>query len=156
MAIMGQQEDSFREALRTSFGRAVPHAAALGITVDEITADYARASLPFREEWLGDPLRGVIHTGVIVSLVDSLFGITLLGRLGSFQSIATLDLRMDYLRPARRDLALHARSECYRQTASIAFLRATVWQADEHEPVATSQSAFMLSPHRPQRAVSTA
>lgn len=144
--------ESFRAALSKTFGRAVPHVQELGITVDEITEQWALAQLPYRDEWLGDSERGIIHTGVITTFVDSICGIALLGKAGAFEAIATLDLRMDYLRPAVRGKTLHCRAECYRFTSHIAFMRATVWQDSEAEPVAQSQSAFMRSSHSPRHA----
>lgn len=131
------------ETLRRKFADAVPHVKQLGICVDEISAQSVRMSLPFREEWLGDPERGVIHTGVVTTLVDSASGLCVLLKLASLEPIATLDLRMDYLRPALRDKTVYCRAECYRVTPHIAFVRANVWQDDEDQPVATSQSVFM-------------
>lgn len=148
--------DSFRAALRKTFGRAVPHVQELGITVSELSEQWALAQLPYRDEWLGDTERGIIHPGVVTTLIDSICGIALLGKLGSFEAIATLDLRMDYLRPAVKDKPLSCRAECYRLTSHIAFMRATVWQDSETEPVAHSQSAFMRSSHSPRRAAKAA
>jgi uncharacterized protein (TIGR00369 family) len=143
---MSTPADAFRSSLALTFGRA------LGIVVDRIGDDGALAHLPFREDWLGDSGRGIIHTGLITTLVDSISGIALLGKLGSFEAIATLDLRMDYLRPALRDQTLYCRAWCYRMTAHIAFVQASVWQESETEPVAQSQSAFMRSSYNPRRA----
>jgi uncharacterized protein (TIGR00369 family) len=100
-------------------------------------------TLPYRNDWLGDTERGVIHTGVITTLIDSCCGMALLARLKSLEAIATLDLRVDYLRPALRDKPVHCRAECYRVTQSVAFLRAAAWQDSESEPVAVSTGAFM-------------
>lgn len=131
------------EALRRNFAAAVPHVKQLGIRVDELSSHSVRMTLPFREDWLGDPERGVIHTGVVTTLVDSASGLCVLLKLQTLEPIATLDLRMDYLRPALRDLDVICRAECYRVTPHIAFVRASVWQGDEAAPVATSQSVFM-------------
>ncbi len=67
----------------------------------------------------------------------------MLACIGGLEPIATLDLRMDYLRVGRRDLAVHCRAECHRLTPSIAFARATVWQDDPAQPIAQSQGVFM-------------
>lgn len=152
---MGITADSFRTALAKTFARAVPHVAELGIKVSEISEQQVVAELPYREDWLGDIERGVIHTGVITTLVDSICGIALLAKLGSFEAIATLDLRMDYLRPALRDRPLRCRAHCYRLSSHIAFMSASVWQDDETTPVAQSQSVFMRGSHSPRRAAKT-
>ncbi|MGH8461418.1 MAG: PaaI family thioesterase [Stenotrophobium sp.] len=143
--------NSYHLALGTRFSTAVPHVRELGICVGDVCAEHVDANLPFREDWLGDPLRGLIHTGVITTLVDSVSGVAVLAKLERYEPVATLDLRMDYLRPALRDLALNCRAECYRVSTHIAFVRARVWQDDVDAPVATSQSVFMLSSRKKQR-----
>lgn len=140
-------------ALHHRFADAVPHVKELGIVVNTLTPEAVLMQLPYRDDWLGDPSRGVIHTGVITTLVDSACGLALLAKLQSLEAIATLDLRMDYLRPALRDRDLHCRAECYRVTPHIAFARATVWQELESEPVAVSQSVFMRTTRNRPRAL---
>lgn len=142
---MNPPDEKFFALLADNFSRTVPHVAELGITIDRIDETGAYASLPYREDWLADAERGFIHTGVITTLVDSVAGAALLARLAMFEGIATLDLRMDYLRPALRDKALHCKAECYRLTSQIAFVRAEVWQDNPAEPVANAQAAFMRS-----------
>jgi len=133
------------EVIATGYIRHLPHVRACGIRVEAAVAEGVELRLPYRPEWLGDAQRGVIHTGVITMLVDSASGLAVLTALPSPEAIATLDLRMDYLRPAPRDLDLLCRAECFRLTAHIAFVRATVWQDDREAPVAVSQSTFMRS-----------
>ena len=135
----------FFEALRLNFAQAIPHTRECGMVVDALDAGGARASMPFRPEWLGDTERGVYHTGIITTLVDTVSGIAAMAAAGRFETIATLDLRMDFLRPARQGLGLNVHASCYRLTRSIAFVRASAWQDDEREPVAVSQSTFMRS-----------
>ena len=80
---------------------------------------------------------------MITTLVDTVSGLAAVAAAARFETIAKLDLRMDFLRPARQGLALRAHAACYRLTPSIAFVRATAWQDDEAQPVAVSQSTFM-------------
>jgi uncharacterized protein (TIGR00369 family) len=115
------------------------------MVIDSVDETGARASMPDRPEWLGDTERGLIHTGVITTLVDTVSGLAAVAGAGRFEAIATLDLRMDFLRPARPGKPLHAHAVCYRLTPSITFVRASAWQDDENEPVAVSQSTFMRS-----------
>ena len=131
------------DALRRNFAEAVPHVKELGIRVTDFGTEGVTMALPYRDDWLGDTERGVIHTGIITTLVDSCCGLALLARLQTLEAIATLDLRMDYLRPALRDKEVHCRAECFRVTPHIAFLRATTWQDDPAEPLSVSIGAFM-------------
>ena len=58
--------------------------------------------------------------------------------------LATLDLRIDYLRrmPPHRELV--ARVECYKRTKHIAFARGVAYDADESDPVAAMAATYML------------
>src|SRR5687767_7338731 len=107
MAQKAPSRNDFYEVLRANFAQAIPHARECGMTVTAIDATGARASMAYRDAWLGDTERGVYHTGVITTLVDTVSGLAAVAGAGRFETIATLDLRMDFLRPARRDADLH-------------------------------------------------
>jgi uncharacterized protein (TIGR00369 family) len=139
-------QKGFHELLRDHFTQAIPHARDCGMTVEALDAAGARARMPYREAWLGDTERGVYHTGVITTLVDTVAGVAAMAAAGRFENIATLDLRMDFLRPAAQGKDLCAHAACYRLTPSIAFVRASAWQDDEAAPVAVAQATFMRSP----------
>jgi uncharacterized protein (TIGR00369 family) len=136
-------EPSFLSMLQTYFVNYTRHVAHCGMSITELTSDAAIVELPFREDWLVDIERGLIHPGIVTTLVDSACGAAVIARIGTLEPIATLDLRMDYLRVARRDLPVYCRAECHRLTPIIAFARATVWQDDREQPIAQSQGAFM-------------
>lgn len=135
----------FYDSLRTHFAPAIPHCRELGLTVERLDAAGALGRIPYREHWLGDPQRGIVHTGIITTLVDTVSGLAAVGASGAFEVVATLDLRMDFLRPARAGADLLSFAECYRLTRSIAFVRARAWQDNESEPVAVAQVTFMRS-----------
>jgi uncharacterized protein (TIGR00369 family) len=131
-----------------NFHQFIPHAGDMGMRVADLGRGNVRLALDFREELLGDPERGLIHTGVITSMIDTACGFAVITMGDRPVTVATLDLRTDYLRPAVRDKTLHVRAECYRSTRHIAFVRACAWQESEERLVATSTSAFMLKPRR--------
>jgi acyl-coenzyme A thioesterase PaaI-like protein len=58
-------------------------------------------------------------------------------------SMATLDIRIDYMKPATPGKDLLVTAECFKQTKSIAFVRAIAHHDDLDDPVATSMAAFM-------------
>ena len=64
------------------------------------------------------------------------------------RAIATLDLRIDYQKPATPGLDIKAHAVCYRVTRSIAFVRATAYQDAEDDPVATATACFMIGANR--------
>lgn len=141
-------QKGFYDALLANFMQAIPHSNECGMIIDQLDEHGAVAHLPYREQWLGDTSRGLVHTGIIISLVDTISGLAALAAIGRFEPVPTLDLRMDYLRPAVPGKTLRARAGCYRLTRSIAFVRASAWQDDEREPVAVSQSTFMRATGR--------
>lgn len=140
---MSQPDPEFVARVTERFLSTVPQVKALGIGIERIDGHVVRARMPVRAELLGDIERGIVHTGVVTSLIDSMAGLAVLIRIGRRDAIATLDLRVDYLRPSLLGADLHCLAECYRLTDQIAFAKATVWQHDEAQPVATSLGAFM-------------
>jgi uncharacterized protein (TIGR00369 family) len=134
------------ENLKQAFTDLVPHNRALGL---ELT-DFDRAGivvmrLPYRPELIGNPDNGVLHGGAITTLLDAAGGASVFVALWSPDPIATLDLRIDYMKPAAPLLDVYARTHCYRLTKSVAFVRGTAYQNDESDPIATMAATFMLS-----------
>jgi len=126
----------------------VPHANYLGIRAVEMGAGYAICSLPYREELIGDPVRRVVFGGAITTLIDHASGIAVACALEELTAIATIDLRVDYLRAAEPDLELFARSDCYRHTRNVAFIRAVAYERNASDPFATAMGAFMIGANR--------
>lgn len=129
----------------TAYVRRTPHMLDAGMTVTAVSPGRGRMVLPARADWVGDPVRQVLHPGVLTVLADSACGLAVGAALQRRLPYATLDLRMDYLRPAGPDADVHCEAHCYRLTRSVAFVRAEVWQADQASPIATAQATFMLA-----------
>jgi acyl-coenzyme A thioesterase PaaI-like protein len=81
-------------------------------------------------------------------MLDESCGMAVQLALEAVAGIATLDLRIDYLRPATPGQAIRAHAHCYRVTRSIAFVRATAYQDSESDPVASATAIFMLGANR--------
>jgi len=125
-----------------------PHARVLGMTVVEMGPGLAIIKLPYRPEIVGDPVRGVVFGGAITALIDQASGLAVACALEELLAIATIDLRVDYLRAAEPGLDLFARSQCYRVTPRVAFVRAVAYERDPDDPFASCLGTFMLGANR--------
>ena len=120
-----------------------PQGKALGIELVSLEPELVLKA-PYRAELVGDPDTGVIAGGVVTTLLDSACGWATAAALKEPTSIATLDLRIDYMRPAEPGRDIFATAHCYKLTRSVAFVRALAYDVDPSDPVAAAQAAFML------------
>ncbi len=123
----------------------IPHAAAIGMTLVSRSERACVVRVPYAEHLVGDPDTGVIHGGVITALLDNASGMAVRsGPEDEERSMATLDLRIDYMRPAQPHQDLYADAHCYRMTSNVAFVRAIAYHDDRNDPIASSVATFML------------
>ena len=131
------------------FTDVVPHNAALGIEIVEMSREHVVFRLPYAAKLVGNPDTGTLHGGAITALLDACSGAAVFASLTQFVPIATLDLRIDYLRPAdNRDVI--ARASCYKLTRNVAFTRAVAYHDSEDDPIASSVGTFMISTKGPR------
>ncbi|HEX7945991.1 MAG TPA: PaaI family thioesterase [Phenylobacterium sp.] len=124
----------------------VPHAHALGLTLLAVGDSRGSMRVEWREDLVGDPDSEVIASGVVTALIDHTCGLAINAAFDMPQPIATLDLRIDYLRPAAPRAGVTCEAFGYKTTRSIGFVRAEAWDVDRGDLIATAQAAFMLNP----------
>ncbi|NOT39586.1 MAG: PaaI family thioesterase [Alphaproteobacteria bacterium] len=122
----------------------VPHAAALQLMIVEVRAGEAVCKVPYAEHLIGNPDTRVIHGGVITALLDNACGVAVGSKTLLMGQIATLDLRIDYMKAATPGEDIFAFAECYKVTKNIAFARGVAYHTDRSDPIATCAAAFML------------
>jgi uncharacterized protein (TIGR00369 family) len=121
-----------------------PMAAALGMVCEALSKEEARASLAWRADLVGDTETGVVHGGVVSTLLDHACGLIAFAVLDGEGAPATLDLRIEYYRPARQGAHLMAIARPARVTGMIVFVDALVHDGDESEPLARAHASMML------------
>lgn len=127
--------------------RSVGHGRALGLDFLGSDAEgWIELALPWREELVGVVDQGFLASGAIISLLDTCGGAAVWQALGRFQPIVTIDLRLDYFRPAPRGETVVARCRCDKLTRQLAFVSGTAHTGDPKRPVARATGTFMLTP----------
>jgi uncharacterized protein (TIGR00369 family) len=139
------KSSAFDPARFFELARRVGHGRALGLEYRGSGPNWMELCLPWREELVGVPETGVLASGAIVSLIDTASGGSVWMKLGHFVAIVTVDLRLDYMRPAIKGETVIARCECVKLTRQIAFVRGIAHGGDEAHPIAQSAATFMLS-----------
>ncbi|MBP6863510.1 MAG: PaaI family thioesterase [Neisseriaceae bacterium] len=123
----------------------LPHCQALGLKYEGIEADEAIVlSLPWQAAFNGPD--GAMHGGPLATLVDVACAIAVTAWLPQFEALATLDMRLDFLRPVQPNKPVFAKAVCEPVTGMIAYVKAECYQEGEAEPVVLCTAAFIRSP----------
>jgi len=122
----------------------LPFSAEIDMRLHSAEDGVAVLSIPYDARLVGDPETGVLHGGVITALLDTACGWAVMASKAKLKSTATLDLRIDYMRPATAGETVWCRAECYRLTRSIGFARAVAYHERPEDPVASAQGSFIL------------
>ncbi|MGP0172889.1 thioesterase family protein [Pseudomonas sp. NCHU5208] len=97
-----------------AFFQRIPFNRLLGIEIEGLSEEQVCMRLPMKPELIGNFVHGILHGGVISSLLDVCGGaMALIGafanhqhlppaeRMSKLSKLGTIDLRIDYLRPGR-------------------------------------------------------
>ncbi|MDC3955734.1 hotdog fold thioesterase [Polyangium jinanense] len=127
----------------------------IGVKVDHLARGHVTLSIPWRDELIGDPVRQAIHGGVISMLADTAGGLCVWTAIENpaLGRVSTVDLRVDYLRPGRRE-TLVGDATTVRVGAKLGWADIRLYHpSDASELVATARGVYALkNPKQPRDA----
>lgn len=128
----------------------------LGLKLEVVAADRVSARLPMRPDLIGHHLHQRMHGGVISACLDAVGGIAVMVAMGArhadepieqrlrrFMKLGTIDLRIDYLRPAI-GAQFGLSGEVLRLGSRVASTRMAFYAADGRL-LATGSAAYIVS-----------
>lgn len=133
-----------RRLLQVLFERVIPFNRFLGVKLAEVGDGVACLELPFRPELLGNPVAGTLHGGVISTLLDNAGGVAVWSQIRQDDLLSTVDLRVDYLRPAAAETLL-ARAEVVRLGNRVGVVQLRAFHpGSEGAPVAAGVGVYNI------------
>ena len=122
----------------------------LGLKVESFDVQAPKLRFDMRPELVGNPVRRILHGGVISAVLDVAGGFAIMLSLAgdkavtptSFPNMGTIDLRVDYLRPGRGKHFI-ATARIVRQGSRIAVTHMELHN-DEGELIATGGAAYVV------------
>ena len=133
-------------ALRQFFEEEIPFHRTLGLSVTRLDRGQAELLVPYGHHLTGNPKGPVLHGGVMASVADAAGGLALLSNLPAHVNLATIDLRIDYIRPAACD-DLWCSARIVRLGAQVGFTAMSLVQRGDYI-VAEVRAAYSLSRRR--------
>lgn len=120
------------------------HNGLIGVQYVANADNWVELAIDYDEKLIGDPQTGFLASGPIISLCDMASGMCIMLTTGKFFQTVTIDLRVDYLCPAKVGHRVTGHMECYRHTRSVAFVRGYAHDGDAGSPIANVTGTFML------------
>jgi uncharacterized protein (TIGR00369 family) len=122
----------------------IPYVKFLGLKC-ELAGDEMTAILPPSEHLIGNTTIPALHGGVVGAFLEMTALAELMVKEPGRRQPRTIDVTIDYLRPARGGLTTFARAEVRKLGRRIASVHVEAWQEARASPVAALRGHFMLS-----------
>ncbi|UXH80447.1 thioesterase family protein [Roseateles amylovorans] len=149
-------EPEFTGKLCEIFEQLISFNQLLGLKVDALAHETARAHLRMRPELIGHFAHQRLHGGVISATLDAMGGLAVMAAIGArhqeeppaqrlqrFGKLGTIDLRVDYLRPAVGAL-FRCDAEVLRLGSRVANTRMS-FTDEQGRLLATGAAAYIVS-----------
>ncbi|MFC5500587.1 thioesterase family protein [Caenimonas terrae] len=149
-------EPEFVAALIGMFDDGIPFNQVLGLKITSLRPDGVTGRIGMKPELVGNFLHNRLHGGVISAGLDSMAGLAVMAAIGArhmdeapaqrlqrFTKLGTIDLRVDYLRPAI-GRSFELRAEVMRLGSRVASTRMEFFGADG-TLLASGAGAYIVS-----------
>lgn len=127
---MNDRHQAALDVVRQYFGAQHPLFLAMRLAIDTMGGGRAEMSMPCTERMCDS--RGALHRGAMVTLLDCACGLAVFSALGTVAPVATVDLRVDYLRAVPPGTGIRAIVDCVNANDTMAWIagRAVTDDAD--------------------------
>ncbi|MEW6703762.1 MAG: thioesterase family protein [Pseudomonadota bacterium] len=149
-------EPEFIERLKLIFEEKIVFNRVIGLRIDALEADGVSGHIVMKPELIGHFAHQRLHGGVISATLDAMGGLAAMAAIGArhldeppeqrlqrFSKLGTIDLRIDYLRPAIGQRFV-ARAEVLRLGSRVASTRMEFTGADGRL-LSTGAAAYIVS-----------
>ncbi|WP_342621080.1 thioesterase family protein [Rhodoferax sp. GW822-FHT02A01] len=149
-------EPEFIQAVTHIFEESIVFNKTLGLKISSVTPECVTGTIEMRHELVGHPSYNRLHGGVISAGLDAMGGVAVLAAIGArhmdepvaarlsrFAKLGTIDLRVDYLRPAIGE-RFSLRAEVLRLGSRVASTRMEFLGADG-KLLSTGAGAYIIS-----------
>lgn len=155
-AAVPEFEPEFVAGLTRVFDELIPFNRLLGLKITSLKADGVKGRIDMRPELIGHFVSHRLHGGVISAGLDAMGGVAVMAAIGArhmdeaplqrlhrFGKLGTIDLRIDYLRPATDD-RFELRANVLRLGSRVATTRMEFLGADG-TLLASGAAAYIVS-----------
>jgi len=149
-------EPEFSQGLCEIFEEHIAFNKVLGLQIDALEAEIVRGHIEMRPELIGHFTHQRLHGGVISATLDAMGGLAVMAAIGArhldeppltrllrFGKLGTIDLRIDYLRPAS-GLSFQATAQVLRLGSRVASTRMEFFDA-EGRLLSSGAAAYIVS-----------
>ena len=150
-------EDEFVTGLKQVFEQHISFNSVLGLKIVELRPEQVVGRIAMRPELVGHYSFNRLHGGVVSAGLDAMGGLAVMAAIGArhmdelpaqrlqrFGKLGTIDLRIDYLRPAIGE-RFELTAEVIRLGSRLATTRMEFHGGKDHKLLATGAAAYILS-----------
>ncbi len=151
-----QEQVLLDAAIRDLFEHKIVFNEYLGFTMAQCSSEAVSIQFSMRPELIGHYMHGRLHGGVIATVLDAVGGLAIFWSISEnyasesaeqimmrFKALATIDLRIDYLRPGIGE-TFTAQSNVVRLGRRIGSTHASL-SSDTGKVIATANGSYMVS-----------